>query len=201
MSPERLDVRARRAANAIRGRVAGHTPPLLRRRHMAVHRTVVAVLALGLFAGVAAALAIPLWSSLREAGPAAGVGEGSDAWGPLAVVPRADGVAEALIEGALHITEECVFLSEQGEDVLLVWPEDRTTWDAEAGTITFRNLDGDTVLLATGDEVRMSGGGSSTNEGGVSNENWAAGIDWVSPPSPSCVTGTRWFVGAEVVKL
>jgi hypothetical protein len=120
--------------------------------------------------------------------------ERSNVWGPLAVVPAPAGFGEALIQGTLQVTEECVFLDEQGENVILVWPADRTTWNAETRTITFENLDGETVTLGAGDEVGMSGGGSAVNEDGVPNEEWAAGIDWVSPPAASCLTDTRWFV-------
>lgn len=116
-------------------------------------------------------------------------------WGPLAVVPPPEGQDEALIHGTLHVTDECVLLEEQGDDVLLVWPADRATWNPNARTVTFENPKGGTVTIEGGDELRIGGGGSSADEGGVSNEEYVSRRDWVSPPEPSCVTDTRWGVG------
>lgn len=86
-------------------------------------------------------------------------------------------------------------LDEQGDDVLLVWPADRTTWNARARTVTFENFDGTTVTVGDGDEVEMGGGGTSVDEGGLPGAEWLASIEWVAPPDPSCVTDTRWGVG------
>lgn len=151
-----------------------------------VMKTVMAVLVATMVLSACGGTAAP--------GVAQGPDEKSEEWGPLAVVASPDGFDEALIEGRLQVTEQCVFLDEQGENVILVWPADRTTWNAGTRTITFQNLDGEAVTLGAGDKVRMGGGGSSINEDGVPNEEWAAGIEWVSPPAPSCVTETRWFV-------
>jgi hypothetical protein len=120
-------------------------------------------------------------------------------WGPLAVVPGAGSGMEALIQGTLRITADCVFLNEQGDDVLLVWPADRTTWTAETGTISFARDDGQTVSLADGDEVTFGGGGSSVDEGDMEAEDWVAAIEWVSEPLPACVTDTRWSIGGDLV--
>jgi hypothetical protein len=116
-------------------------------------------------------------------------------WGPLSVVPGAASGAEALIQGTLQMTDDCVFLNEQGKDVLLVWPADRTTWAPETGTISFERTDEQTVPLADGDEVTLAGGGSSVDEGGMEAEDWVASLEWVSEPPPACVTDTRWFIG------
>ncbi len=115
-------------------------------------------------------------------------------WGPLAVVPPDDGSELAGIAGILRVTDGCVLLDERGDDVLLVWPADRTKWAAESGTVSFELSDGRTVTLADGDEVAFGGGGSSVDEDGIAVEDWVADISWVSAPRASCLTDTRWFV-------
>jgi hypothetical protein len=119
-------------------------------------------------------------------------------WGPLSVVAGAGSGDEALIQGTLRITDDCVLLNEQGDDVLLVWPADRTTWMPETGTISFERNDGQTVPLADGDEVTFGGGGSSVDEGGMEAEDWVASLEWVSEPPSACVTDTRWSIGDAV---
>ncbi len=124
--------------------------------------------------------------------------EGDGEWGPLAVVPPADGSDGALIQGTLRVTEDCVLLSEQGDDVLLVWPADRTIWSPDVSTVSFLLGAGQWATFADGDRVTFGGGGSSTDEGGLADDDWVAGIVWVSEPDAACVTDTRWFVGAVV---
>lgn len=114
-------------------------------------------------------------------------------WGPLAVVPADRVGMEALIEGTLEVTDQCVLLDEQGEDVLLMWDAGQTRWNPDERTITVEGRDG-TVTVGDGDEVRLGGGGSSVTEGGVASGEWAAGIDWVSPPASTCLTDARWSV-------
>lgn len=126
-------------------------------------------------------------------------GPDGQAWGPLAVTPPDQTSMEALIQGTLRVTDDCVLLDEQGEDVLLMWDAGQVTWNAEARTITFEDADG-TVTVADGDRVRLGGGGSSVDEGGAPPQQWVESIDWVSPPAPSCLTDIRWSVD-EVEKL
>jgi hypothetical protein len=128
------------------------------------------------------------------------VGEpgGPGIWGPLAVVPSAGG-QDALNTGTLRITQTCVFLETAGgESELLVWPADRTRWDASAGTVGFTNSDGTEVNLRDGELVTFGGGGDSTVEGGVSGEEWVARTEWVARPDGSCPMEIRWYVN-EVV--
>lgn len=116
-------------------------------------------------------------------------------WGPLAVV-AGDGSGDlALIEGILKVSDECVLLHERGEDVLLVWPADRTSWDPDTKTINYESTDGAATTLRDGDLVTFGGGGSSVNEDGIGDEEFIASVDWVAEPAPSCVVDTRWFVG------
>ena len=130
-------------------------------------------------------LAVLLGQALL-AGPGPDESGGPVDWGPLAVVPTAGG-AEALNTGTLRITQSCVFLETAGgESDLLVWPADRTRWEATAGTIGFTNSDGAELTLRDGEPVSFSGGGDSTAEGGVSGEEWLARVDWVARPDPSC---------------
>jgi hypothetical protein len=120
------------------------------------------------------------------------VGDGSQ-WGPLAVV-HGGGGDEALIEGTIMITDECVLLDERGELVLLVWPSGQTEWDEASASIRFADFDGSTTTIVDGQTVRFSGGGSSVEEGGLGSEEWVNSIAWLWEPVPSCVTDTRWFV-------
>lgn len=126
------------------------------------------------------------------------ISDAKRSWGPLAVVPPPEGSGTALIAGTLKVTEECVLLDERGEDVLLVWPADRTHWNPESRTIAFETSDGQMLTLSDGQEVKIGGGGSSMEEGGLSAEAFVTGLNWVSGPQRSCVTDGRWFV-ADVV--
>lgn len=115
-------------------------------------------------------------------------------FGPLAVVPGNPGGDQARIEGILQITEDCVSLDERGEEVLLVWPEDRTSWDAGSQAVQFQRADGTSSTLQDGDQVAFGGGGESVDEGGRSSEDWVAAIEWVAEPKPMCIADSRWFV-------
>lgn len=119
-------------------------------------------------------------------------------WGPLAVVPPADGSDGALIQGTLRVTADCVLLEEQGEDVLLVWPANRTIWTPDDATVSFLLGEGQWQTLADGDRITFGGGGSSAAEGGLTSDAWVASIGWVAEPLPSCLTDTRWFIGEFV---
>jgi hypothetical protein len=84
--------------------------------------------------------------ALAESATPATPTDASDAkWGPLAVVPPQDGADTARTEGTLRITDTCVFLDGPSGPELLVWPADRTTWNAQTRAITFANFDGSTV--------------------------------------------------------
>lgn len=124
-----------------------------------------------------------------------GTGNPGQQWGPLAVVPGGGSGNEALIIGTLRVTDDCVFVEERGDDVLLVWPADRTTWNDEEKSIEFLQSSGESIHLAHGDQVRISGGGSSVDEGGLEADDWLASIQWTSEPPGPCVKDTRWFVG------
>lgn len=137
------------------------------------------------------------------ADPSADAGAAPDAadWGPLAVVETGSGDREALISGTLQIDESCALLDERGNPVLLVWPAERTTWDADARTVTLTTSDGGTVMLRDGSETSFGGGGSDVAEGGPAAEEFLASTEWVSPPDPGCVTDSRWFVTEAVTGL
>lgn len=114
-------------------------------------------------------------------------------WGPLAVDDSQEG-GEALIHGTLRIDDECVLLEEQGIEVLLVWPADRTRWNEAARTIIVMNRDGVENTIGDGSRVVMGGGGSSVEEGGLRSDRWIASVDWVARPSGECLRDVRWFV-------
>jgi hypothetical protein len=116
-------------------------------------------------------------------------------WGPLAVIPPQDGTDLARAEGTLVITNRCVYLESGSERTLLYWPADRTTWNEEAGAITFLNGDGTSVTVTDTDPVVLGGGGDSESESGISGEAWMNRMTWVSPPDPSCAAERRFGVG------
>ena len=111
------------------------------------------------------------------------------------MVPPESGMDTARTEGALRITDTCVFLAETGSPVLLVWPADRTRWNAAARTITFVNFDGSTVTVGDGTRVVVGGGGDSNDESGTTSEAWLARTRWMARPDASCPLDSRWFVG------
>jgi hypothetical protein len=118
----------------------------------------------------------------------------SSPWGPLAVASGPPSGAEALITGTLSVTEACVLLISGGEETLLVWPDQGTTWNGVNQTIEYD--DGEhSVVVSDGDEVAFGGGGSSVNEDGLDSSEWVASINWTSAPDPSCLRDVRWSVG------
>ena len=123
-------------------------------------------------------------------------GPSSGGWGPLAVVPPQEGADTARTEGELRITDTCVFLATRGGHVLLVWPADRTTWNAQARTIAFSNYDGSTVSAGDGTPVVLGGSGDSNEDSGTTTQAWLARTPWVARPAGSCPVASRWWVGA-----
>lgn len=119
-------------------------------------------------------------------------------WGPLAVVESSGGGDDALINGTLDLVGDCYILDDGNERVLLVWPADRTAWNADDQTVAFESTDGSTATLGVGDEVSLGGGGNSVNEGGLSAQEWIGNVNWAAQPQESCVGDTRWFVGDVV---
>lgn len=114
------------------------------------------------------------------------------AWGPLAVGPPSGD--DARIEGTVRIDGRCVFLEVQGEDVLLVWPVDRTTWDPVGGDISFLHPDGDVIEVRSGDAVALGGSGTGGGED-PAGDAWLGRVDWVAPPARECLgRGGAWFV-------
>lgn len=133
---------------------------------------------------------------ITASSPLATSGPSSGGWGPLAVVPPQDGADTARTEGTLRITDTCVFLATSGGDVLLVWPADRTTWNAQARTISFANFDGSSVGAGDGTPVVLGGSGDSNEDSGTTTEAWMARTPWVARPADSCPVESRWWVGA-----
>jgi hypothetical protein len=138
--------------------------------------------------------AVALTLTLAGCGPATHSGNDAN-WGPLAV----DGSTEsgdALTRGIIHITEDCVFLEEEGGgELLLVWPADRTRWDRASRSITFENWNGARNTFSDGNSLLMGGGGSSAREGGQASDEWVSSIEWIAEPRDGCLRDVRWFVG------
>jgi hypothetical protein len=113
------------------------------------------------------------------------------AWlqGPLALAgPAGD---DARRDGLLQITETCVFVETAGEKGLVVWPADRTRWNATDGSISFTTLAGREVRLVSGQHVVLAGGGVHIAEAGA---DWVERVTWVRRPAPECLTDGAWFV-------
>ena len=96
-----------------------------------------------------------------------------------------------------------MFLVERGDPVLLVWPADRTTWNAQARTITFDNYEsrgdpdaGRRVTVGDGMRVVLGGSGGSIAESGTTTEGWVERRQWVARPAASCPLEEWWSVGA-----
>lgn len=180
-------------------------PPLLARRSPLPAWALAAV---GGGLPVVAVLVANLWSSAPPVGDASPTAAPSEptastaptaspdpaTWGPLAVI--ATGGQDARNEGTLVITEECTFFDVAGAGIrqLLVWPAERTQWNAADRSITFTNIGGGDVQIRDSDYLVLGGGGSSRAEGGEDGETWAASIDWVHPPAAECLTDERWTV-------
>lgn len=147
-------------------------------------------------AAAAAVLAVVIGQAVWT-GPGPTGSSASAGWGPLAVMQMAGGM-DALNTGVLRVTERCVLLETAGgESELLVWPADRTRWDDATGTIHFTNPPaGDEFILRDGQSVSFGGGGDSAAEGEVFGAEWAASVDWVAAPDPSCPMEIRWYVSA-----
>jgi hypothetical protein len=167
---------------------------MLRTERLARRRTI-ALLAVLIFIG-AVGLAYAIAGRNSAGRPA--VGADQTRWGPLAVVDVESG-AEALSAGTVRITDACVSLEEVGNGAsLLVWYDERTTWNVEEREIVLQNRDGGRVTIRDGDEFTFSGGGGSLAESGIPGDEWIADTDWVSKPDPDCPNDSHWFVN-EIV--
>lgn len=120
----------------------------------------------------------------------------ADTWGPLAVVPPQGGSDGARAEGILTVTESCVVIVTAGEPTLLLWPADRSVWDADQQVVRFTNIDGSTVAAGDGSPVFVGGSGDNNEEFGSTTQEWLASTTWVKPPGEACPLEERWWVGA-----
>jgi hypothetical protein len=75
----------------------------------------------------------------------------SAAVGPVAVYdPHGLHYESNILEGTIHITAGCMTVRWQGDDVVLMFPADEVTWDAEAAAFTYGGRaygDGDAISL------------------------------------------------------
>lgn len=149
-----------------------------------------------LIAGLAASLFM-MPASLVACGDDHGVaGDPSQAWRPLAVVAGPPSGNEALISGTLVVSDACVTIrsGSAGEEALLVWPAEGTSWNSDTRTIEYDDGQ-ERVELSDGDRVAFGGGGSSTEEDGLRPSEWVDSVDWISRPDASCPMEVRWFIG------
>jgi hypothetical protein len=109
----------------------------------------------------------------------------TDDWGPLTVVEDPQGGMDALATGVLDVAEDCVYLRmDDGEPLLLVWPDARTSWDGDERTITFLGADGP---FTAADEAEVAVGGGF---GAVPEDELVAGAP------DSCESDEFWWVSA-----
>ena len=104
----------------------------------------------------------------------AGCGGGDAAqWGPLAVISPQGGGAEARTEGTVSLTGSCSTVDGPEGEMTLLWPEDRTSWDAEARAVEFVTGEDETVDVRDGDRVVLTGSALEDSPG----HDWASGMD------------------------
>jgi hypothetical protein len=113
-------------------------------------------------------------------------------WGPLAVASSQE-ASQVRMDGTIHVSDRCVLLVVQGEEVQLAWPVARTSWDPATRNITFTNRDGRSQIFSDTNQL-MFRGSSSRAQNGQTNEAWAASVNWVSPPARECLRDVRLFV-------
>jgi hypothetical protein len=113
-------------------------------------------------------------------------------WGPLAVASSEE-ASLVRMDGTIHVTDLCVLLEVQGDEVLLAWPAVRTSWDPATRNITFTNRDGRRQIFSDTNRLILQGS-SSRAQNGQTNEAWAASLDWASPPARECLRDVRLFV-------
>ena len=75
----------------------------------------------------------------------------SSAVGPVAVYdPRGLHYESNVLEGTIRIADGCMTVRWQGDDVVLMFPADEVSWDAEAAAFTYAGRayrDGDPISL------------------------------------------------------
>lgn len=121
-------------------------------------------------------------------------------WGPLTVQGPPEMNMDAAISGRLSITNSCVLLIAPPDDeILLVWPAERTSWDEQLRTITVVNRDESVVTLRDGMSLRLGGGGFSEAESDLTMVEWLRQRR-VGAPDARCIPGEAWIV-ADVIEV
>jgi len=120
--------------------------------------------------------------------------DSSPDFGPLAVF-RTDGGLDARGgTGPIHIGNECVTLTnESGQNLLLVWSQQEgggeVAWNEEEREITFRSAGDSPVTMRDGDVITV-GGANVVGDVPIERD-----LDWLAPPHQSC-TGEQWMVSS-----
>jgi hypothetical protein len=118
---------------------------------------------------------------------------GSGSVMPLAV-ERTDLGMEGLAHGTLTIEGPCTRVVAGRDRFVLVWPEQRTRWDAVTAEIVFTSRDGVAKRMRSGAEVALGGGAINDTDGPAYTQ-----VDWVVRPAPQCDTPTRFHVSSVVL--
>lgn len=112
--------------------------------------------------------------------------------GPLALVASTGD--QAVTQGQIRVSGDCVHLVTRGEEVLLVWPADRAAWNAAEASITVTATDGSEVAMFDGMQVALAGGGWSAAESEADTQDQVAAVSWVVQPEEHCLRDQWWFV-------
>jgi len=106
---------------------------------------------------------------------------------------------DGIEQGRLVLTDTCAFVdSVSGKRHLVVWPLSPELWTWDGATREIVSTWGSrTLRFGSGDEIRTGGGGRSGDYGPTMGEI-IAGVDWISPPAPECVTPVVFFSNGEI---
>ena len=110
--------------------------------------------------------------------------------GPLAVISPQEGGAQARPEGTVSVSGGCLTVDGPEGEMTLLWPEDRTSWNAEARAVEFRTGEDETVDARDGDRVVLTGSAVESGSG----QDWASNMDWVARPAEDCASDRAWVV-------
>jgi len=103
-----------------------------------------------------------------------------------------------LATGAIRITEDCVTLSVGDASFLIVWPSDRTSWNASRRSVIFANRDA-FVEVVDGQRVGLGGGGTDGRAHRF-GAGWVEATQWINKPHSTCPTDDPYWVNEVQVR-
>lgn len=85
-----------------------------------------------------------------------------------------------------------------GTTFLVVWPADRTLWEASRRSILFANDNG-VVEVIDGELVALTGGGTDRRSH-THGDAWAESVHWINKPAVACPKDHPWWVSEVQVR-